>query len=327
GFYVNRSSSVIATYTTSSLVIFPIEAGKTYLINAPSFLVNSCVGTKANDAVSAGAAVSIILLTDYTEAGVKKFTVPANSTDKFAFFTTHLSSQSYDVRGNVVIQDEANRATLVSIKGAAVDNLPDDFVARFDLLEQKVDSIEGVSPLAGLSWAVIGDSITEKNFRTNKNYHDYISEMVGGMTIYNYGTSSNGWNDKANTPNLITENPDIITVFLGTNDFGVRARALGAFGDGTGIETVAGSINLLLTNLVNKFPTKRLGIILPLPRYNSFGINGGTPNSFGVTLRQISELIVQYANHFGIPYVDLYNESGLAVYNAAANSYYFTRPG
>ncbi|MFW2007288.1 hypothetical protein ACG9ZC_18965, partial [Acinetobacter baumannii] len=32
GFYVNRSSSVIATYTTSSLVIFPIEAGKTYLI-------------------------------------------------------------------------------------------------------------------------------------------------------------------------------------------------------------------------------------------------------------------------------------------------------
>ncbi|MFW2005856.1 hypothetical protein ACG9ZC_11470, partial [Acinetobacter baumannii] len=32
-------------------------------------------------------------------------------------------------------------------------------------------------------------------------------------------------------------------------------------------------------------------------------------------------------NHFGIPYVDLYNESGLAVYNAAANSYYFTRPG
>ncbi|WP_368678896.1 SGNH/GDSL hydrolase family protein [Acinetobacter lactucae] len=136
-----------------------------------------------------------------------------------------------------------------------------------------------------------------------------------------------GWGDRANVPNSISQDPDLITVFLGTNDFGIRARELGTFGDSTDTATIAGSINLLLSNLVNKFPTKRLAILLPLPRFNSYGVNGGTPNAYGVTLRQISELIIQYANQYGIPYLDLYNTSGLAVYNSTANSYYFTYPG
>ncbi|MFV5370030.1 phage tail fiber protein [Acinetobacter junii] len=325
--YVNRIGSNISTYTTSSLVVFKVAAGKTYYITSPAFLTNSCVGLKSDEAIAVGTSVFITLLQDHKN-GVKKFTVPADSEYEYAFFTTHLSSQNYDARGNISIQDSENLAYVVSIKGAKIiPSLPDNLESRLDLIEAQISSIDAVSPLTGLSWAVIGDSITEHNFRTHKNYHDYVSDMVGGMTIYNYGTSSNGWNDKANTPNLISENPDIVTVFLGTNDFGVRARPLGSFGDGTGVETVAGSINLLLTNLVNKFPTKRLAILLPIPRYNSYGINGGTANAYGTTLRQISELIVQYANHYGIPYLDLYNASGLAVYNSLANSYYFTYPG
>ncbi|PDZ02564.1 hypothetical protein CON03_28255, partial [Bacillus cereus] len=27
-------------------------------------------------------------------------------------------------------------------------------------------------------WGAVGDSLTEKNFRTNKNYHDYIADKI-----------------------------------------------------------------------------------------------------------------------------------------------------
>ncbi|WP_111854810.1 SGNH/GDSL hydrolase family protein [Acinetobacter oleivorans] len=327
GLYLNRVTSNILRYTVSSTVIFSVEAGKTYYITSPAFLSNACIGLLSDNTIEEGTVVQVILLDNHT-TGIKKFTVPADSPHSYAVFTTALSSQSYNVIGNVVIQDSSNPAYITKIRGAnVIAQLPENFEQRFELLEAKVDGIEGVSPLTGLSWAVIGDSLTEHNFRTNKNYHDYVSDMVGGMNIYNYGTSGNGWNDKANTPNNITQNPDFVTVFLGRNDFGVRARPLGEFGDGTGIETVAGSINLLLSNLVNKFPLKKLGIILPLPSADSYGIDGGNPNAYGVTIRMIAELIIQYANHYGIPYLDLYNGSGLAVYNSTANAYYFTAPG
>lgn len=325
--YLNRITSNILRYTVSSTVIFSVEAGKTYYITSPAFLTNACIGLLSDNMIVDGTVVQVILLDNHS-TGIKKFTVPADSPHSYAVFTTALSSQSYNVIGNVIIQDSSNPAYVTKIRGAnVIAQLPENFEQRFELLEAKVDGIDGVSPLTGLSWAVIGDSLTEHNFRTNKNYHDYVSDMVGGMNIYNYGTSGNGWNDKAKTPNNITQNPDFVTVFLGRNDFGVRARPLGEFGDGTGIETVAGSINLLLSNLVNKFPLKKLGIILPLPSADSYGIDGGNPNAYGVTIRMIAELIIQYANHYGIPYLDLYNGSGLAVYNSTANAYYFTAPG
>ena len=327
GFYVNRIGSSVSSYNTSSLNMFPIEQGKTYYIRANSFLTNACVGLKTDTNVTSGTALFILLLQDHA-VGVKKFTVPNDTPYTHALFTTHLSSQNYSIVDSISIQESENQAYLVSIKGAKINsNIPANLENRLNTIENQLSTIDSVSPLTGLKWAVIGDSITEKNFRTNKNYHDYVAEAVGGMTVLNYGQSGNGWNHRANVPQTITSNPDIITVFLGTNDFGIAAREFGEFKDGAGTTTVCGSIELLLTNLVNSFPTKRLGILLPLPRYNSYGIDGGTPNSFGYTLRQVSEMIVKYANHFGIPYLDLYNASGLAVYNSISNSYYFTYPG
>lgn len=325
GLYVNRVGQAVSIYTTSSLVRFAVEPGKTYYIKAPSFLLNSCVGLKNSNTVLAGEILHISLLEDH-DIGIKKFTVPEGTDYRYALFTTHLSSQNYSVIGNLLIQEDENPAYITSIKGIKI-NPSSNFETRLDHVEAKIELIDSISPLMGLKWAVIGDSITEKNFRANKNYHDYVSEAVGGMTIYNYGASGHTWGHRSNVPNIITQNPDIITVFLGTNDFGVGAREFGTFKDSAGTATVCGSIELLLTNLVNKFPLKRLGILLPLPRYNSYGIDGGSANSFGYTLRQVSEMIIKYANHYGIPYLDLYNASGLAVYNSTANSYYFTSPG
>ncbi|MBL3250348.1 SGNH/GDSL hydrolase family protein, partial [Klebsiella pneumoniae] len=89
-------------------------------------------------------------------------------------------------------------------------------------------------------WGVIGDSITERNFRTNKNYHDYIAEKINCF-VYNYGVSGTGWRtpNGAGTGRPIYErigamDPtlDLITVFAGTNDWGETGKplVLGQFG-------------------------------------------------------------------------------------------------
>lgn len=333
GLYVNRTGNKISTYTTSSLVSFQVEAGKTYYITSPAFLTNSCVGLKNDEALVAETPVFIVLLQDH-ENGVKKFTVPVGSDYKYAFFTTHLSSQTYDVRANVSIQDSDNPAYVVSIKKAKILAPPSGLEERMNAIEEMLASINTVSPLWALNWVVGGDSITEKNFRTVKNYHDFVSEDVGGMNVYNFGISGTGWTGRTDLAfkikdaiaNNTIQPPNLITTFFGTNDFGIQAKPLGVFGDNT-TDTVAGGIYLLLHNLITEFPTTKIAVFTPLPRYNSWGVNGGTPNAFGVTLRQISEMIIQHCIHFGIPYLDLYSKNNLYVFNADSNAYFFTYPG
>jgi len=178
----------------------------------------------------------------------------------------------------------------------------------------------------GKTWMCIGDSITEHNFRTSKNYHDYIASKIG-CTVINKGISGTGYygrNDLAG----ITEIADLITVFFGTNDWANVAsnnKALGMFGD-TGTVTISGCINTLLTNLVAKYPTKILAIFTPLQRSDNYG-SLASNNGQGYTLKQLSDLIIKYGNHFGIPVLDLYSNANLNVQNSASNSYYFTAPG
>lgn len=314
--YVNRTSGLVASYTTSSSVVFPVEAGKTYYIDSPAYLANAAIGLSNTDNITAGMPVTIVYLEAHA-GNVMKFTVPADSTKLFAVFTTALSSQSYNVKGQISIRDKPEAIHIVKIKGIKVAEMPENTI----------------NPLYNLKWAVIGDSITEKNFRTNKNYHEYVAESVGGMTIYNYGISGTAWTGRTLVPAAIKDQvingqiqePDLFTVFLGTNDFGVNAKPLGVFGDIT-TDTVAGGIYALLNNLITEFPTKPIGVFTPLPRYNSYGLTGGTPNQYGVTLLQICEMIKKHCNHFGIPCLDLYFESNLYVFNADANQYYFTAP-
>lgn len=315
--YVNRASGLVASYTTSSLVVFPVEAGKTYYIDSPAYLTNAAIGLSDTNDVIAEMPVTIVYLEAHA-GNVMKFTVPADSTKLFALFTTALSSQSYNVKGQISIRDKPEAIHIVRIKGFEFAEIPESTT----------------SPLFNLKWAAIGDSITEVNFRTNKNYHAYISDYVGGMTIYNYGISGTAWTGRTLVPAEIKDQvtngqilePDLFTVFLGTNDFGVNAKPLGVFGDTT-TDTVSGGIYLLLNNLITNFPTKKIAVFTPLPRYNSYGLTGGTPNQYDVTLLQICEMIKKHCNHFGIPCLDLYFESNLYVFNADANQYYFTAPG
>ena len=50
-------------------------------------------------------------------------------------------------------------------------------------------------PLNDKKWVVVGDSLTEKNNRATKNYHDYISEEVG-INVINMGVGGTGYKRK-----------------------------------------------------------------------------------------------------------------------------------
>lgn len=186
----------------------------------------------------------------------------------------------------------------------------------------------------GKIWDAVGDSITEHNFRTTKNYHDYIKDKIA-ITVNNFGVSGTGYITPSGTAGTEIYNrissltpADLITVFAGTNDWGGN-KILGTFGD-TGTTTVYGGIYTTLNNLITQFPTNTtIAVFTPLPRSDSNGTITPANNTASTpySLRDVADAVINVAKHFGIPCLDLYRTANLPVWNTTANNYYFTAPG
>lgn len=179
------------------------------------------------------------------------------------------------------------------------------------------------SPLKGLEGVFIGDSITEKNFRTTKNYHEYIAERTG-MSVVNMGKSGTGYQDRKNVAYDLIKQPDFICIFLGTNDWGLvgsKTKELGTVEEHH-YSTVAGSIFYTFEQLINMYPTTPIVAMTPLPRIESNPKNNNV-NDKNYTLEQLSEVIKGVAKLFSIPVLDLYHNSNLRVWNSNINKMFF----
>lgn len=187
--------------------------------------------------------------------------------------------------------------------------------------------INASSNLKRKVYVALGDSITEKNFRTDKNYHDYIA-LWSGCVVKNYGISGTGWfvpgsgqQPFYNRISGLDASADIITVFGGTNDWAQvgKSLVLGSFGDTDGAVSFYGAVDSTITQLITKYPTKTIAVFTPLPRDNAWAAN-----SAGITLEQVSDAIIKVCNKYSIPVLDLYRKSGLAPWNATANATLFS---
>ena len=320
--YIDTSGNV-ATSTGLIMTIVPVEAGKTYTIKANSFKSTALfIALRATNSADVGATLGKVTLTDTADPSVKTFTVPVDSTAKFAFIDVKVPSASFDILSDLIISEGET-----PVDGRYVDKILDldlyDSKAREDIAVLK--NSQG-STLTGKKWAAIGDSITANSVRTDHPYHYYVAQSVGGMTVYNYGSSGTGYFDRLHVASTISQNDiDILTVFLGTNDWGKDLKPLGNLFDTTDT-TVSGCINILISELMNAFPTKTIALFTPLPRRTNWGSNA-PPNNNGYTLKQLAELIKSYANHYSLPCLDLYNNSSLPVWIPSADAYYFTAPG
>lgn len=198
------------------------------------------------------------------------------------------------------------------------------FLPKTKVVETNTSASTEISQLKDLVGVFIGDSIAEVNLRTEKNYHQFIADRTGLKNI-NLGHSGTGYQDRKNAFTEIKEAPDFITVFLGTNDYGLvggKTRELGTAKEHKA-GTVAGSIYYTLLQLSNSFPTTPIGVMTPIPRAECNPFKE-VANSKGYTLGQLTEVIKELASSFSFPVLDLYNESNLRVWNETVNKTFFS---
>ena len=180
-------------------------------------------------------------------------------------------------------------------------------------LEPKLEGWEGKK------WAAVGDSITEKNGKALKQYHDYIAESTG-ITVVNMGVSGTGYKQYEDTNNAfyqrilnVPTDADVVTIFGSGNDLG-GSYTLGDVTD-TGTDTLCGCINTTIDNLYSVLPTVQLGIITPNP-WGSFN-----PSDDTNLMAQYSAKIVEICRLRGIPCLDLYHCSGMRPWDDTFCSY------
>lgn len=159
----------------------------------------------------------------------------------------------------------------------------------------------------GKKWVVVGDSLTEHNGRTTKNYHDYISEATG-ITVVNMGVSGSGYRNATSAGNKafyqrissVPIDADVVTIFGSFND-GISDIGTA---DDTGTETLGGCVNTTIDNLYAVFPTVQLGIVSPTPWIGANPYDHSAANAY-------ADLLEAICKKRSIPFLNLYYESNL----------------
>ena len=165
------------------------------------------------------------------------------------------------------------------------------------------------SKLKGLTWNVLGDSITfgggygdpETNHKT---YHQLIAEECG-CTVNNYGVGGTTITIRDNYTDSfleryasMSEEADIITVFGGVNDL-IKGVPIGTFGNGDN-KTFYGAFEELIVGLINKYPDKIVAVILPCQKKGAYD-----------TFLPYIEAEEKICQKYSIPYVDIFRKGGL----------------
>lgn len=211
---------------------------------------------------------------------------------------------------------------------------------RVYLLESRVSNIENrltsfAPDWSDKKWCVIGDSITENNFRASEHYWSYINDMTG-IEIANQGISGSGYKIYSPIVNRITADTfptdcNLITMMAGVNDVSwATDYTIGDVTDNT-MDTLCGAINLAIDALEAKYPVfLPLGIVSPLPadiqsdafpdvvrphQYPSYSPECKL-SLFVDKMREIAYLR-------GYPFLDLFHESGLQPQNASVRTALF----
>ena len=159
----------------------------------------------------------------------------------------------------------------------------------------------------GKKWNAMGDSITADAY----SYWRKISQNLGFATARNYGIggTSLAYRTGDGTPlyvdnymakryTAMDDDADLVTVAGGTNDF--KQVPLGTYGDTTD-STVYGALHVLLTGLVDKYPTATIAFILPFSRYDS--LTAVSPLD-GTRFMDLHDAIIKMCRKFSIPYFD-----------------------
>ena len=250
--------------------------------------------------------------------GYKHPDVLALDSDGSVIHYYHISTSSMkrNYYGNYVYRMPPGACTLV-VNGATTVIPP--LVRKIDSFEIKCTQAQ---PWEGLKWACMGDSLTESNTRSAKNYHDYIAEQTG-ITVVNMGQSGSGYMRKHDSGDAfyqrianVPSDADVVTIFGSGNDLAL-IDVLGEPTD-TGTDTICGCINTTINNLYAVRPTMQIGIISPTPWVNNQPSDNGSMARYADALKEICALQ-------GIPFLDLFRCSGFRPNDEAYRNAVFSK--
>jgi lysophospholipase L1-like esterase len=191
----------------------------------------------------------------------------------------------------------------------------------------------------GKKLLVTGDSITERNFRSSVLWHDYLKDWYGLASVQNDGLSGSGLVKNNGIVYRLNNwskygNPDIILIMGNMND-GTSSLAgqpatgnpewFGKFEDQSEDmkdQSLYGALHYTLNTIINKYPNIPVGWIISQPRsqVGSQGKCWGVDSWFEKWVDAIKEV----CNHYSVPVLDLYHESGLRPWIAEHNKKFFS---
>lgn len=187
-----------------------------------------------------------------------------------------------------------------------------------------------------------GDSITWGYNPHGARFTYYAQQLIAklrGVSVYNTGLSDSTITKMPNKPQIssqtrmdsvIAQNPDIILLLAGVNDYGTNAP-IGNIGDQTD-ETFSGAFELIIETYLRALPNVRLIYCTPTPYYYHFVgqsnfHSGRVPNAGGNNLRAYAERAIEICKLYSIPVVDTNHDAGWLDINEVDGAFNFTTDG
>ena len=227
----------------------------------------------------------------------------------------HLANNQNPVH-NLVVTVPANASKMMIQRYSAYPNTSVYLVTG-------VTSKTVLSDLYDKYITVIGDSVTEKNYRAKTNWSMYIRNWCDAV-IQNLGLGGTGFMaGKDSSINYktrisqISDVADIIGVAMSFNDIADESVSLGTVTDTLASNTVAGYTNDFFDTLLNTYPNKPIICYVQNP-WSTF--------HYGVERSDTwIDLLTQICNRHGIPfYKDLYFGGTLKPWISSNRTEYFT---
>ena len=172
----------------------------------------------------------------------------------------------------------------------------------------------------------LGDSITEGLGASDhaNGYVGRLEKMFGLQKANNYGksgtriarqqvvTEASTDEDFCMRLEQMDESADAVVVFGGTNDYGHGEAPLGVPTDRTP-DTFYGACHYLMNELLTRYAGKPVVIVTPLHRVfedSPTGDQALTKPLSVATLKTYRDILVEVAEVYALPVLDLYSESG-----------------
>ena len=170
---------------------------------------------------------------------------------------------------------------------------------------------------------IIGDSITEGVGASSvENAYPSVLARISGATVYNYGVGGTRYayqtqefenkfkESFAERIHRIQEDPDIILIFGGTNDFGHGDAPFGC-DDDREPTTYCGACHYIYSTLLQKYPSSRIVVLTPLHRISENSKVKEIRNIPTLPLESYVETQKRIAKYYSIPVIDLFAISGI----------------